>query len=251
MVVLLKDSEVDPDTEALDNIMTEAESDAATGSLHTTPMPVENLHDGKRGNRVTMGRAVARRAWMWDGTPTLLPIAWNPEGTQQDGGRAYMNKRHCLCCGVSGFRGNCLKCIKSNCVGCRAGTDRTKLIRCYYLTKEAVPFPQKFYGPIDCFQSSCVRRNGMGFQTEEDMRMHARSKHRMEYASRQETLAEAKSDETIELRKQVAHLTNLVLGQTAQASAQNMVVDPTTSTAPLYISEKPKKARRTRRAKAT
>ena len=243
MPVLLEDSEIDLEGEALDVTMSEASE-----MLRAAPVPVDDLRDGKRGNRITKGRAVARRAWMWDGTETVLPIAWNPEGTKQDGGRSYMSKKHCLCCNAGGFRGACLKCIRNNCVGCRAGTDKSKIIPNFYLSKEKVPFPQKFYGAINCFQVSCPRKNGMGFKTDEDMRMHARTKHRMEYASRQEALAAIKADETTDLRRRVDELTTLLLKngqQPVQATVAVSVAEP----APLYVAEPKRPKGRQRRAR--
>lgn len=212
MPVLLEDSQVDLEAEALDAVMSDTEVSEATSRLHAPPRQVEDIRDGSRGNRVSRGRAVARRAWRYDGTESLLPIAWNPEGTRNDGGRSYMSKKHCLCCTTSGFRGGvCIRCIRSNCVGCRAGTDKTKIIRLYYLSKDQVPFPLKFHGDIDCFLPSCPRKNGMGFKTGEEMRMHAGKRHRMEYAARQEEAAAVKSDEVAELRRQLDDLKNLML----------------------------------------
>ena len=214
MVRLLEDREVDREAEGLDAVMTEAEEASERRNLFSPPVPVDDLRDGRRGNRITKGRAMARRAWTWNGTPTVLPIAWNPEGTKQDGGRAYMSKRHCVCCNASGFKGTqCLRCVRSNCVGCAAGTDKTKIIPNFYLSKDKVPaeFQWKFYGSVDCFQRECPRRNGMGFATDEDMRMHARSTHRMEYASRQESLAAGKASENDDLRRRIDELTSIIL----------------------------------------
>ena len=228
MVRLLEQPEDLLETE-LDEAMTAEEEAAERRNLVAPFEPVDDLKEGK-GNRITKGRAMARRAWMWNGTPTVLPIAWNPEGTKQDGGRAYMRKRHCTCCNIcSGFKGSCPRCIKNNCGRCAVGTDRTKVIPCYYLRKDQVPqeWQWKFYGPVDCFQRECPRKNGMGFATDEDMRMHARSTHRMEYASRQESLAAAKADETADLRKRLDDLTSLMLrnGQATPAMTVTAVAD--------------------------
>ena len=211
MVTLLQEHEVDLEAEDLDVTMEAAQA---------LPTPVDDLRASSRraggpgGNRVTKGRAVARRAWMWDGTETTLPIAWDPEGKRHDGARAYMSKKHCLCCGAGGFRGTvCVQCVRSNCQGCRVGTDKAKVIRNFYLKKEDVPYPKKFYGPIDCFLGSCIRKNGLGFKSMEDMLLHARSRHRMEYASHREAEEMRKSTEADDLRRRVDELTSLLLNQ--------------------------------------
>jgi hypothetical protein len=239
MPTLLADSEVDHDAETLDATLSVAEEQEARDALRSPPRPVDDIRQGK-GNRVSKGRAVARRAWMWDGTETVLPIAWNPEGTRHDGGKSYINKKHCLCCNAGGFRGVCLRCVRSNCVGCNAGTDKTKIIPNFYLSKAQVPFPQKFYGPVDCFLAACYRKNGMGFQTEPDMRMHARLKHRMEYASHQESLASQKADQTDALTRRVDELTSMLLNKAGPPAP----VTVGAAGAPLYVSDKPPRPRK-------
>ena len=214
MTKVLVEADIDPTAEIVDQEMTAAETDEANAQFERN----ENLGDlsdggiigGAKltpmagGKKLLKGRPAARRAWMWNGTESLLPLAWNPEGTRHDGARKYLLKRHCLCCRTGGFTGErCLHCIRSRCVGCGASTDRSKIIRCFYLRKEDVPFPERFYGSIDCFLSVCVRRGSMGFKTEPDMRLHARSRHRMEYQAYIESTQAAKQDEIGILRQQV------------------------------------------------
>lgn len=253
MVKLLEASEIDLETEAIDQIMTDAEEKAELATF-VPPQNVGDLSDGGRVGRATLyptqngkpvsrGRANARQAWMWDGTPSVLALAWNPEGTRHDGGRAYLTKRHCLCCGASGFRGDCKKCIDKNCAECNLGRDRKKNIRCFYLRKEEVPFQQKFYGNVDCFLPLCVRRGGQGFKTEADMRMHARFRHRFEYAAHQEVLAAQKATETDDLKQQVAELRGLLLSSSVKAESLEMVQT--------RESAKPTQPRRRRRATST
>ena len=194
--------------------MTDAEEREARESF-AIPGTAPDLSDGGRvgqaritpmqaGKKLAKGRPAARRAWMWNGTETLLPLAWNPEGTMHDGARKYLLKRHCLCCHTGGFRGlQCPNCVKSNCDKCNASTDPKKIIPNFYLRKEDVPFPQRFYGSINCFLPTCPRRDSKGFLTEQDMRIHAASRHRMEYRAYMESLTAARADEVQSLREKV------------------------------------------------
>ena len=255
MVKLLEQSEIDPEVAALDEVMTAGEEAQELASFTSDSGEVGDLSDGGRvgratlyptraGKRIMRGRAVARRAWMWDGTESVLPLAWNPEGLKSDEGRAYLRKRHCLCCGDSGFKGQCPRCVRGNCSGCAGGTDKKKNIRNFYFNKEEVPFPQKFYGSINCFHPLCIRREGKGFKTEEDMRLHARSRHRMEYASHMETLAERRNTETADLRKELADLRGLIFASAIGGSKVDAGSAVGTAEAPLYVSDKPKATRR-------
>lgn len=181
------------------------------GAATITPM--------QNGVKMAKGRAAARRAWMWDGTETLLPLAWNPNGTQHDAARRYLLKRHCLCCHAGGFKGaQCPNCVSSNCNECGASSDRTKVIANFYLTKEEVPFPARFYGNINCFLPFCARKDGRGFITEQDMRIHARSRHRMEYQAFQEAAAATDGSQVAELQRVVNSLM-LERGLASQDSA--------------------------------
>src|SRR3990167_8957125 len=102
MVKLLEET---PDTvaeDALDAVMTEMEEREARARFAQTPPSRggndPDLSDGgvingarltpmNNGRPVEKGRAVARRAWTWNGSETVLPLAWNPDGTVHDGGR--------------------------------------------------------------------------------------------------------------------------------------------------------------------
>jgi len=162
---------------------------------------------GWGGEPLEKGRPAARRAWSWNGTESLLPLAYNPQGTRDDGAIPYLLKKHCLCCNGGGFKGTrCPACLKNRCAQCNGSSDPSKIIRNFYLNKDDVPFPERFYGPIDCFLSLCIRRGGRGFKTEEDMRLHATTCHKMEYRAHLESQAAAREDELSLLRKQVAGL---------------------------------------------
>ena len=120
----------------------------------------------------------------------------------------------------------CPNCVKNGCIQCGGSTDRTKvhalpngsvihgwIVPNFYLRKEDVPFPTRFYGPINCFLDFCARRGGQGFLTEQDMRVHARSRHRMEYAAHMETLAAARTDEMESMRKRLDALTSSLMSR--------------------------------------
>lgn len=237
MPVVLEETQVDPIEEQLDaQLAAREEEELEKRLLADPPSTVGDLSNGGNvgaaevyptlgGERQEKGRPVARRLWTWNGSETLVPLAWTPNGKVHDGGRRYLTKRFCLCCRTGGFRATekglrCPQCEKNRCLRCNGGLDRTKvntlgngktikgwIIPAFYLRKEDVPFPERFYGPIDCFLSSCPRRNGMGFKTEQDMRLHARSRHRVEYQIEQDVMQAAKSDELESLRRQVAALT--------------------------------------------
>ena len=87
------------------------------------------------------------------------------------------------------------------------------IIPCFYLRKEDVPFPARFYGSINCFLGFCARQGGQGFLTEQDMRVHARSRHRMEYQAQVETLAAARTDEMESMRKRLDALTSILMSR--------------------------------------
>lgn len=189
------------------------------------------LYPTQQGVPVKEGRACARRAWMWNGSETTMPLAWNPDGTRHDGARAYLAKRHCLCCATAGFRGrSCPRCSRSNCRKCQASRDMTKtwarengepvlvngrpllgwIIPVFYLRQADIPFPARLYGTIDCFLEMCPRRGALGFRTEQEMRMHARSRHRMEYQTHLEIQQAQRTDEIDSLRSK---LDALILAQ--------------------------------------
>ena len=214
---VLQEAEVDSEADALDVALEDEKGRAGMqpfSPLETAP----DLTDGGRLGSVRVfptqdhrkqskGRPAARPAWMWNGTESLLPLAWNPDGTMHDGARRYLLKKHCLCCRTGGFRGKvCPNCAKSNCDQCGAGTKPKNLIPCFYLRKEDVPFPARFYGSINCFLELCPRREGKGFLTQQDMRVHARNRHKLEYQAYMEAQQAAKSDEIASLREQVNSL---------------------------------------------
>lgn len=225
-VKLLNPKNVDVAEETLELLL--AEQQAEMGRFK--PSAPTDLSDGgtingvtltpmKDGQKLTQGRDNGRRAWMWNGTESVIPLAWNPEGTTHDGGLKYLRKRHCLCCSAGGFRGNrCPACTKNNCQNCAAGLSKKPnmlgngnpnsgyIIPNFYLKQEDVPFPTKFYGSFDCFLPTCIRTASQGFKTQEDMRMHARSRHKMEYQAHLETLNSSRSDELADLKQQLSDL---------------------------------------------
>ena len=180
-----------------------------------------------RDKTVTKGRPAARRAWMANGTETLLPLAWEPDGRSHDSGMRYFRKRLCLCCQRGGFKGiQCPDCVKNSCSLCNGSTDRKKIIPCFYRRREDAPFAVQFYGSVDCFLRSCVRRDTQGFVTQTDMRLHARSMHKLEYQAYIEGQQASKADEVAELRKRVDDLMGkmaqgLPLASNAQSAQAN------------------------------
>mgnify|MGYP001587766769 FL=1 len=216
MPALLDEKQIDYLGEEVDVQLT-AEEEAFETQRYRSTGVAPDLADGgtvngvrvrpNRDRSITKGRAVARKAWMWNGTESVLPLAWDPEGKIHDGARRYLLKRHCLCCGVSGFRARqCPACVKNECNLCGGSTDPKKVIPCFYLRQSQVPFPSKVYGSINCFLASCIRSGARGFLTQEAMRMHARSRHRTEYQAHLETVAASRVDEVQTLREQVAIL---------------------------------------------
>ena len=249
---VLQDNEVDLEEEGLDSVLTADEEAAERASLRAVPDQVGDLTDGgqvgrarvfpmENGQAASKGRAAARRAWTWNGSETLLPLAWNPEGTVHDGARPYLRKKHCLCCHQGGFKGRqCPNCVRNRCVGCGGSTDPKKIIANFYLSKEKVPFPQRFYGDIPCFLPMCPRQGSMGFKADEDMRMHARTAHRMEYESYQEAQQFRRADETESLRRRLDEMGSLLMR--ARGAPEPEAAGVGAPAAPLYVKEpKPKK----------
>lgn len=222
--------------------ITEQRAQAAMGIFGANYVPAD-LTDGgvvegarifpmENGKEAAFGRPAAWAGYMWDGTPTTMTLAWNPDGTMHDGARRYLLKRHCMCCGASGFRGKCRVCSRSECTRCQAGNDRSKNIRCNYLWKHEVPYPREPETGFDCFLRSCSRRGDDGFGTEELMRTHARTKHRLEYAAYLETQQARRTSETDQLRNELATLRELVLRQSmAQPIVAQPVVQPVSAPA--------------------
>lgn len=167
-----------------------------------------------RDKAVTKGRPSARRAWMANGTETLLPLAWDTDGKVQDYGAHYFRKRLCLCCQRGGFKGRrCPDCVKKECSLCNSSSNPKKVIPCFYRRKEDAPFLREFYGSIDCFLVGCAMRGEQGFLTQADMRLHAHSMHKLEYQAHLESLEADKKDEVTELRNRLdALMTRMAVG---------------------------------------
>lgn len=185
---------------------TEREADLVEAGIE----PDEELRLGEV--KVAEGRAAARMAYTWNGTPSLIPLAWNPDGTRNDGGMAYLLKRHCLCCGHSGFKGRkCPECVHNACTRCRGKRDQ--VIKNFYLDPEEVPNKEVFYGDVDCFLAGCIRRGASGFKTQRDMRVHAASRHKLEYQAYREAQEEDQASEVADLRARLDQLTGLLITQ--------------------------------------
>ena len=190
----------------------------------------------RRGEPPRKGRPNARQAWSFNGTETVLALAWNPEGTMHDAGRRYLLKRHCLCCGLSGFRGRtCPNCVKTNCDKCGSSSVPKNIIPNFYLRKDDVPFQEKFYGDVDCFMPFCQRRGGKGFKTKQDMRVHAASRHRSEYRAFLETEQASRTDDVSALQKRVDDLTSLLLRQAMPVPQAVVTAAPVQATIPPLV----------------
>ena len=238
MVKLLEPGQIDVETEDVEAVLiADEERRMATAGRVSAGQRAPDLSDGGSINGVNVrtmqadghlqdrkapgkGRAAARMAWTWNGTESVLPLAWQPDGKSHDGAGRYLRKRHCLCCHSGGFRGRCANCVNNNCSQCAGGTDTQTphtlgngkvikgwLIPNFYLHKEDVPFPTHFYGTIDCFLPFCPRSGKLGFLTQEAMRMHARTRHKMEYQAHLESLAAERNDELDSLRRRLDMLT--------------------------------------------
>jgi len=235
MVKVLEETYQDPIGDEIDNALNADEERVAYALADTTEHSGADLTDGGSVNGANLfptqggvkqerGRAAARRAWDWQGSETLLPLAWNPDGNMHDGGRRYLRKRHCGCCGFSGFFKQinkplaCPECVFNNCNGCNRGQDGSKIIACFYLLQDDVPNQAVFYGTIPCFLPNCPRGGDRGFETEELMRIHARSRHRMEYAAHEEVLAASRRDDMDSMQTQINNLLAAVLNNPAQAT---------------------------------
>ena len=255
MVKLLQATQKDLEQDATDTILTAAEEAMARSKFASTGTPGD-LSDGGvvNGVRITpmiggrptsSGRPAAREAWKCDGSWTVLTLAWNPDGTRHDGARPYLLKNHCECCNAAGFRARqCPACVKSNCTRCRGGTAPGKLHRNFYLRREDVPHPVNVYGDVACFLPECIRRGVIGFKTQEEMRFHARSRHKMQYQAHMETLAEAKTSELTSLRERLDALTRV-----APVSIQTEPVHSRKETSEA-VKERMARARAARKAKA-
>lgn len=157
------------------------------------------------------GRPAGWRAWMWNGSETTIVLAWDIHGKTHDGGRRYLQKKHCLCCGISGFREHCTKCRKEVCQRCRSGNDKSQIIPAIYLKESDVPFPQLLYGNVDCFLPSCTRRGDRGFRDLEEMHMHATGRHTGQWAAHKSAQESRETTQIDVLQQQVAALTAAML----------------------------------------
>ncbi len=217
MVKLLKNTDIDPIGDSVDASLTKAELAEEMRRFDTGGTPGD-LSDGgmvggarltpmANGRKLDEGRPAARRAWTWNGTETVLPLAWDPSGKIHDGARRYLLKRFCTCCHKAGFRGpQCDQCVKTRCERCNGSRTAGKVIPAFYLNKEDVPYPERFYGSIPCFLPMCPRSGDRGFKTEEEMRMHARSRHRLEYGAYLETQTSRRQDEVETLKRRIDEL---------------------------------------------
>ena len=217
MVKLLDETTVDQTETQVDADIAAADM-AAAQALFPSNAQAPDLSDGgvvngakltpmQAGQKMTHGRAAARRAWTWDGRESLLPLGWNNEGTRHDAARPYLLKRHCMCCGDSGWRGaQCRKCVESYCTQCNASTQPEKIIANFHLNQEDVPHPAKMFGDINCFLEMCQRTGDKGFKTPQDMRMHAITRHKKEYQAYQDAQRGGQSTELAELRTMVLQL---------------------------------------------
>lgn len=193
------------------------------------PEPVTN-----QSSKASYGRPAGARAFMWDGTETTIVLAWDIHGKTHDGGRRYLSKKHCLCCGFSGFLEHCTKCRKETCSRCRSGNDRKEIIPAIYLKESDVPFPQLFYGNVNCFLPTCTRKEDRGFRSLEEMHMHAVGRHTAEWEAHQTAQQSRETSQVDLLQQQITTLT-------AHMLAENAPVSPP--------AEEPTKQRRTRAKK--
>jgi hypothetical protein len=233
------DSEEQAIYEAISGGVSESTGDLSDGG-RVGGVDLFPMQDGKRLDK---GRPAVRRAWMWNGTESFLTLAWDSDGKRNDGARHYLRKRHCTCCDKSGFtEGVCPRCAKNGCQFCSGKASET-IIPAFYLKYADVPFKQEFYGDIDCFLPSCGRRGPRGFKMEDDMRLHAMSRHTLEYRAHMETQQSNSKTEIDKLRDQLnAALT--LMGQTsAPGDTPEAVVSKDiigTPDAPLYVKDSDK-----------
>lgn len=166
------------------------------------------------------GRPTVRNVWMWDGRPSAIPLAYEPSGKRHDGGRRYLLKRHCVVCNYTGFYGQaCPQCRKD-------GRPLAPPIAAFYLKKELVPQPGRYFGTVDCFVPVCTRRGQYGFLDEAQMRQHAMNRHRQEYRAFQDSQQARSEREIADLRAQVnALLMARIQNAPAQAAVQATVSD--------------------------
>lgn len=154
------------------------------------------------GKEQEPGRPVARQLWMWNGRPTLVPLSWDTDGKHHDGGRRYLQKRHCTVCNYSGFYGAvCPACRKA---GRPVGRDM--VVAAFYLREDQTPQHLHAYGSVSCFVEGCVRKGQYGFRNRTEMRQHAMKKHRDEYRAFMDEQGSAEREEVAALRREIAEM---------------------------------------------
>ena len=155
------------------------------------------------------GRPTVRNVWLWNGTPSTIPLSFTPDGKTHDSGMRYLMKRHCTVCNFNGFYGQtCPECRK-------AGREIAPPVPCYYLSRAKVPENMQFFGTVDCFVQTCVRKGKHGFLDDAQMRQHAMSRHRQEYRAFQDS---QQSRQTAEMDAMRAQLNALLLKQVQPAA---------------------------------
>jgi hypothetical protein len=119
----------------------------------------------------------------WNGSPSEIPIAYQPGGTNPSISR-YLRKKHCNSCGANGF-------ITPFCPTCTS----SDVIQYFYRDFASVPNKINWYGEVPCLCSQFGEMTGecprdgrilkdefTGFLSNQQMLMHATSKHPREYS---------------------------------------------------------------------
>lgn len=220
----LQEVDIDPIAEQVDQEMMETGEEVGIAQHRFDPtvnyavgrdVPV-NFDKTKR----EPGRPVVRNVWMWDGRPSTIPLAYDASGKRHDGGRKYLLKRHCTACKYTGFYGAvCPQCRKD-------GRRLVPSVQAFYLRKEQVPAQGKFFGTVDCFLKTCVRRGEYGFVDEAQMREHAQSRHRREYQAFKEAQQSKADGDLAQLREQLRSQQEQMNALIAAALARQPVAAP-------------------------
>ena len=213
----MTDADIDPIAEQVDQEMMETGEQVGIASHK---FDVETIPVGQSGHVIfektkrEPGRPTVRNVWTWNGTPSAIPLAYEPSGKRHDGGRKYLLKRHCPTCNYTGFYGPiCPMCLKE-------GREQAPVVPAFYLKREQVPKQQRFFGAVDCFVPTCVRRDKYGFLDEPQMRQHAMGKHRLEYRAFQDSQQARNDRELSDLRSQVTAL--MAAQMTRQGAGERM-----------------------------
>lgn len=209
----LLETEIDPIAEQVDNEMQASGEDTVIPQHKADPnAQYGDLSDGGQigsarlitqgesghvifdKNKREPGRATVRKVWLWNGTPSTIPLTWDSDGKTHDGGRRHLVKRHCTVCNFSGFKGQiCPQCRKD-------GRRLAPPVPAYYLKESQVPVHQVFFGKEDCFVPSCVRRGEYAFLSDMQMREHAMSRHQKEYKAFQDAAQANNGKELADMR---------------------------------------------------